>query len=60
MNAQEEREFDIKTEKYFQGHRPAPDGRNFMAFRPREYTKNTKEYNKNFDRTFPNAPGAGI
>ena len=42
-------------------HQDCPMGRNFLAF---TYSNRTKEdldnYRNNFDRIFPNAPGAGM
>jgi hypothetical protein len=61
MTPEEERKFEVKAEKMLKGHRQAPDGRNFMAFRMRfESEEDMENYRKNYDRIFPDAPGAGI
>ncbi len=60
MNAQQEAAFEKKAEKHFRGHRDTPCGRNFAFWDHEETKESKKNYKDNFDRTFPNSPGAGM
>lgn len=61
MTPDQERDFNRRAEQMLQGHRPAPDGRDYRAFVFSEITAEDRDnYRKNFDRVFPDAPGAGI
>jgi hypothetical protein len=60
MNAQEERNFEAKSEQHFKGHRDTPCGRNFMHWDHVNTPEATKKYAENFDATFPNSPGFGM
>lgn len=60
MNAEQERAFEAKAEKHFKSHRDTPCGRNFVFWEHEETEENKKNYRKNFDKCFPNSPGAGI
>jgi hypothetical protein len=49
-----------KEERYFSSQRDTPDGRNFVYWN-RDPSKQEKEnYRDNYDKLFPDAPGAGI
>ena len=52
-------EFERRAEAMLAGHRQAPDGRNFMAFKMRDalQRERVEKYRKNFANTFPDAPG---
>lgn len=61
MTEMEEKIFDEKTERYFQGQRELPNGRDYRWNTFRFDDKKTKElFRTNYDKVFPNAPGAGI
>lgn len=59
MTEAEERAFEAKAEKHFQSQRELPNGRDFrwnsFRFNTREDMKN---YRKNFNKVFPDAPGS--
>lgn len=59
-DAAEERALDAKIEKHFRSHRELPNGRNFWAWNRDHRPDDDRKYRENFDRIFPNAPGAGI
>ena len=58
--ARSEAEFERRADKMLAGHRQAPNGRNFMAFRMRDGMEPecTDNYRANFNSIFPDAPGA--
>jgi len=60
MTPQQEAAFEKKAEKHFKGQRELPNGRNFRFWNHDKDTKADKQYRKNFDKVFPNSPGAGI
>lgn len=60
MTPQEEAVFDKKVDKHFRGHRGVPKGRNFTCWNHTPTKGENDKYRKNFDKTFPNAPGAGM
>jgi|WetSurMetagenome_2_1015567.scaffolds.fasta_scaffold533235_2 hypothetical protein len=53
--------FEAKAEQYFAGQRELPKGRDFRwnTFRFNT-TQDIENYRTNYDRIFPNAPGAGL
>ena len=60
MTPAQEVEFEAKAEKMLKGHRSSPDGRDYRAFYQSNITDEQRNnYRLNFDRIFPNAPGAG-
>lgn len=59
MTRQEEAAFEAKAEKHFKGHRELPDGRNFRCWNRDKDVKGDANYRDNYDRIFPNSPGAG-
>jgi hypothetical protein len=61
MTAQEEKVFEDKAERYFKGQRELPPGRDFRwnTFRFNE-KRDIENYRANYDRIFPQAPGAGL
>jgi len=60
MTPHEEAVFEAKAEKQFASHRELKDKRNFMMWN-RSYDSDAEnKYRKNFDATFPNAPGQGF
>lgn len=61
MTRYEEMVFERKAEQHFRGQRELPEGRNFLwnTFRFRE-EYDMDAYRKNFDKIFPNAPGANL
>ena len=63
MTPEQEAAFERKAEKHFRSHRDVPSGRNFRFWehpsRGEDSKKEDENYRKNFDRIFPNAPGAG-
>ena len=61
MTLQEEAIFEAKAEKHFKSQRELPRGRDYRWNTFHEITEEDYDnYRKNFDRIFPNAPGAGI
>lgn len=63
MTRHEEAVFEAKAEKHFKSHRELPNGRDHRFNCAGGYIKSPerhKIYNANFDKVFPNAPGAGI
>jgi len=60
MTRQEEAAFEAKAEKHFRSHRDVPSGRNFHTWEHEHDPEAEKKYRSNFDKVFPNAPGAGI
>lgn len=59
MTEHEERVFEAKAEKYFQGQRELPNGRNFLAFVERFHKGDAqRNYDMGMCRTFPKAPGS--
>lgn len=56
-----EAEFERKAEAHFRGQRELPNGRNFRWEHFRFDTgKDRESYRANYDRIFPDAPGAGM
>lgn len=56
-----EAKLDAKIERHFRlTHRGVPNGRNFWAWNRDHRPDDDKKYRENFDKIFPNAPGAGI
>lgn len=55
-----ERNFEAKAEKHFKSHRELPPGRNVWAWNREHQPEADRKYKENFDRIFPNAPGAGF
>ena len=61
MTEAQERNFEVKAERMLAGKRELPNGRNFLCFVLRFRDENDmKNYRKNFDKVFKDAPGAGI
>ncbi len=60
MTEQEERVFEAAAEKHFKSHQDVPNGRNFACWNHEEDEETIKNYRTNFDRCFPNSPGAGF
>jgi len=61
MTPQEEAKVDkMIADVGVNNHQQCPFGRNFMAFSMNRGKDANVKYRKNFDRIFPNAPGAGI
>lgn len=61
MTPQEERMWEAKIEKEFRSQRELPNGRNFRYWNhEKDPAPADKKYRRNFDATFPDAPGAGI
>jgi len=61
MTRAEEIAFEKKAEKHFKGQRELPNRRDFRWNQPHYYAiTGDKNFRKNFDNIFPNAPGAGI
>jgi hypothetical protein len=61
MTRAEEIAFEKKAEKEFKGQRPLPNGRDFRWNQPYWHANaGDNQFRENFDRIFPNAPGAGI
>ena len=61
MTRTEEIAFEKKAEQHFKGQRELPNGRDFRWNQPHWYANaGDKNFRKNFDAIFPNAPGAGI
>lgn len=59
-DAAAERRLDAKIEKHFKSHRDVPNGRNFVFWEHDNDPVARRKYRENFDKIFPNAPGAGI
>ncbi len=57
MTPQQEAAFEAKAEKHFKSHREMPTGRSF-TWDHVETKESIDNYRSNFDKTFPNAPGA--
>ena len=57
---QVERMTDAKIEKHFKPHPELPNGRNFHVWGGNNDPEAEEKYRNNFDRIFPNAPGAGF
>jgi len=55
-----ERAEDAAFEKHFRSHRGVPNGRNFRWWNADQDKGADRRYRKNFDRIFPNSPGAGL
>jgi hypothetical protein len=55
-----ERASDAKMEKHFRSHRELPVGKNFTCWNHEHNPTADEQYRQNFDRLFPNAPGAGL
>jgi len=51
---------DAKIEKHFRSHRDVPSGRWFRTWEHDRDPVADRKYRDNFDRIFPNSPGAGI
>lgn len=61
MNKLEYAKFCKVRDKQMRSHRDANWGRNFMMHRFRhEGTEDRNNYSSNFDRIFPDAPGAEV
>ena len=61
MTRNEEMIFEKKAEKEFKGQRPLQNGRDFRWNKPHWHIKEEdKSFRANFDRIFPNSPGAGL
>ena len=60
MTPQEEAQFEKKAEKHFASHRELRDGKNFRMWNREKDPVGNENYRKNYDATFPNAPGAGF
>ena len=59
MTPQEEAATERKIEQMLKGHRQAPDGRDYRAFRYRfEPPATDPGFSKRYDETFPDAPGS--
>jgi hypothetical protein len=53
--------WEAKIEKEFRSQRELPNGRNFRYWNhEKDPAPADKKYRRNFDATFPDAPGAGI
>lgn len=60
-NQQEEDEFWRRSNQYFKSQRDIPSGRSYLWNYYHAKSKDDLDnYRKNFDRIFPNSPGAGI
>jgi len=59
MTAQEEIVFEKKSARHFKSQRELPPGRDFR-WNSEKDPKAEKRYRDNFDKIFPNSPGAGI
>jgi hypothetical protein len=59
MDAIQEAKLNKQIDNHFRStHRQAPSGRDFRAFCETDRTDiNNEEFDKRFDKTFPNAPG---
>jgi len=57
-----EAKYDKMIDDAGKHHQACPLGRNFLAFGGRDRLSKdaVKKYRDNFDRVFPNAPGAGM
>jgi len=56
-----EAQFEAKAEQEFRGQRELPCKRNFLWNNYHTKTRaEMKAYRENFDKAFPNSPGAGI
>ena len=55
-----ERATDAKMEQHFRSHRDVPNGRNFHTWEHTHDPVAEDKYRKNFDKVFPNSPGAGL
>lgn len=55
-----ERSTDAQIEKHFRSHRELPAGKNFTCWNKEHDPGADQKYRDNFDRVFPNAPGAGL
>jgi len=61
MTRLDEIKLEKKIEKHFKSHRELLPGRDYRWNIFRYITKQDRDnYRKNFDRIFPNAPGAGL
>lgn len=61
MTKAQEAAFDKRVEKEFKSHRELQNGRDFRWNQPHWHaTAGDQAYRDNFDKIFPNAPGAGI
>jgi len=61
MTRAEEAAFEKRVEKEFKSQRALPNGRDFRWNQPHHHAvAGDKEFRNNFDRIFPNAPGAGF
>ena len=61
MTPQQEAVFEQKAERELSGHRGLLNGRDYRWNIFRWITEeDRKNYRKNFDQVFPDAPGAGI
>lgn len=57
----QEAAFERRAEKHFKSHRELPNGRDFRWNQPHQYAvQGDKKFRENFDRIFPNSPGAGF
>lgn len=60
-DAAAERALDAKIDRHFRmTHRGVPKGRSFIHWEHQYDREADKKFRENFDRIFPNAPGAGI
>lgn len=57
-DAAKERALDAKLEKSFRSHRDVPNRRNFHTWNHQFDKAEEEAYRDNFDRIFPNSPGA--
>lgn len=61
MTPQEEARAERLIEKDLKHHRTFPNGRDYRCFVQRFITDDERDsYRSNFDKIFPNAPGAGF
>lgn len=60
MTPQQEAIFEKKAEQHFKGHRGLQNGRDYRWNIFRWITEEDRQnYRENFDKVFPDAPGAG-
>jgi len=55
-----ERSTDAQIERHFRSHRELPNGKNFTCWNRQHQPEADQKFKENFDRIFPNSPGAGI
>ena len=61
MTAAQEKAFEKKAENHFKSQRELLLGRDFRWNKPHWHCKqDDQKFRENFDKIFPNAPGAGF